>query len=148
MSQAEGHHSSADEDSCPTVLDLFFDQVRRTPNFIAMVDESGKGHTYTELRAAVIAFGQHLIRVSSPGEIEYDASVSDSALTKRQPPRVGIFLHHVSSYLLTNLSSWYAGCSVVLLERNWTGALLREFIEVCEVDVIVTDEDGMLTPDE
>ena len=138
-------HSSADEDSCPTVLDLFFDQVRRTPNFIAMVDESGKEHTYTELRAAVIAFGQHLIRVSSPGEIEYDASVSDSAVTKRQPPRVGIFLHHVSSYLLTNLSSWYAGCSVVLLERNWTGALLREFIEVCEVDVIVTDEDGMLT---
>ena len=31
------------------------------------------------------------------------------------------------------------------LERNWTGALLREFIEVCKVDIVVTDDEGMLT---
>ena len=137
--------NSDDENSCPTVLDLFFDQVRRTPNFLAMVDETGKEWTYTELQAAVIVLGQYLIRVNSTESIQHTASEADATASKCQPPRVGIFLHHVSSYLLANLSSWYAGCSVVLLERNWTGALLREFIEVCKVDIVVTDDEGMAT---
>jgi surfactin synthase thioesterase subunit/acyl-CoA synthetase (AMP-forming)/AMP-acid ligase II/acyl carrier protein len=135
-----------DGDLCPTVLDLFFDQVRRTPNFLAMIDETGKEWTYTALQAAVIALGKHLIRVNRTADsIKYDASESDTTVTMGQPPRVGIFLHHASSYLVANLSSWYAGCSVVLLERNWTGALLREFIEVCKVDVVVTDDKGTFT---
>ena len=136
---------SDDENSCPTVLDLFFDQVRRTPNFLAMVDETGKEWTYTELEAAVIVLGEYLIRVSSTESIQHAASEAGATAANCQPPRVGIFLHHVSSYLLANLSSWYAGCSVVLLERNWTGALLRDFIEVCKVDIVVTDDEGMLT---
>jgi surfactin synthase thioesterase subunit len=112
--ETDRSNNSDDENSCPTVLDLFFDQVRRTPNFLAMVDETGKEWTYTELQAAVILLGQYLIRVNSTESIQHTASEADATASKCQPPRVGIFLHHVSSYLLANLSSWYDGCSVVL----------------------------------
>ena len=127
------------------VLDLFLEQVQRTPDFVAMEDENMKKWTYSEMGETVRKFGQYLrfsFDALSPrfGENENETDLQDSS--DKNLPRIGIYLHHESSYLFANLSSWYAGCSVVLLERNWTGNLLREFIEVCKVDIVITDAAG------
>mmetsp|Transcript_3790 Transcript_3790/g.8250 ORF Transcript_3790/g.8250 Transcript_3790/m.8250 type:complete len:2650 (-) Transcript_3790:57-8006(-) len=146
------YDNDVDDYEALNVLDLFFLQVRRTPNFLAMVDESGNEWTYTEVQNSVVKLGEHLISVTDVGEdkardvgaCRSDGSESAvSAAHTKESPRVGIFLRHSSAYLLANLSSWYAGCSVVLLERNWTGTLLCEFVAVCKVDVIITDSAGV-----
>jgi amino acid adenylation domain-containing protein len=95
-------------------------QVEAAPDALAILD-APRRWTYRELRdhAAGVA-GALAARGVGPGDV------------------VGLLLPHTAEYAIALLACFGLGAPACLLERNWPGTLLAQFVASARVDVVVT----------
>ncbi|AKJ29046.1 thioesterase [Caldimonas brevitalea] len=96
-------------------------QVERLPhNTLALVDGERRW-TYRQLSSAAAQLAESLETANvQAGDV------------------VGVFLPHGAEYTLSLLAAWSVRAAVCLLEKNWSDALLKEFVASCKVRLVLT----------
>lgn len=104
-----------------SVADLFRLQVSKTPAALALED-GDRSWSYEELATLCNHVSLQLVR---SGVVEGST--------------VGLFLGHRAEYLIAMLACLQVGATVCLLEVSWSDSLLAEFVEACDVSLIVSE---------